>query len=231
MNLIKLLLVFSLFIAHELAATVSAGEPPSKLTLAVADDSQPAASKTPTPPEGFRWDKPVAGHASKVDSGWVLRNQSGRIWAGEGNRHRLLTLKPVVSGDALTIDVELQNASHRYEQSGLVLHHSDDAFVKFVVEHIDGKHYVVMGQEMGSNRKVLAKILIEGSRAELRLSLKEGQAIAQWRLPAAPDDAKWREASTANYPATKQWYFGLFSQDANPDKPGSALVRNVKLDR
>ena len=83
----------------------------------------------------------------------------------------------MVDGNAVTIDLELQNASHKYEQAGLVLHHNDDAFVKFVVEHIDGVHYVVMGREMDGKGQVLAKIPIEGSRAELRLKLQDGRLI------------------------------------------------------
>lgn len=194
-------------------------------------NTQRTEAKLVNPPQGFRWDKPVVGHATRDKAGLHLRNQAGRIWAGKGNRNRLLTKETVVNGDAVTVDLELRNALHKYEQAGLVLHQNDDAFVKFVVEHINGVHYVVMGRELEGKRKVLAKIEIMGSRADLRLRLKDGQVLAQWRPGGAADSAPWRDASTSAYPGEGVWHFGVFSQDANPDRPGSALVRKIELKR
>jgi regulation of enolase protein 1 (concanavalin A-like superfamily) len=206
-----------------------ASEKPN-IILVMADDQQKNNDRAIAhPPKGFRWDKPVPEDVVRDKAGLILRNQAGRIWAGEGNRNRLLTIEPVAPGAAVTIDLELQNASHKYEQAGLVLHRNDDTFVKFVVEHIDGVHYVVMGREIDGKRKVLAKIAIEGARADLRLQMRDGQAIAQWRPGDAADSAPWRDAGATIYPGEKRWRFGVFSQDANPDRPGSALIRKIEL--
>ena len=178
-------------------------------------------------PGGWHWDRPVPGHTRRIDDGLALTIDAGRVWAGKNSRNRLLSKNPAAPRSSATADVELVDPRNKYAQGGMLLHADDDAFVKLVVEHIDGLFYVVVGRELGKERRVLAKIKIPQARSGLRLRLEDGVLLAEYRLQAK---SPWKEAAKSEIPAHgKPWRFGIFTQDGNPKNPGTALVRNPRL--
>jgi hypothetical protein len=97
--------------------------------------------------------------------------------------------------------------------------------VKLVVEHIDGKHYVVMAIEAENKRKVLAKIEIDSSSAELGFRVDGSKVRGVWR----PDSSQeWKPASEAMLHRETDRFFAVFSQDADPNQPRHALVRSLR---
>lgn len=153
-----------------------------------------------------------------------LRTQPDRIWAGEGAKN-LLVANALCGGSAsAAADVALVDAVGKFEQCGLLVYVDDDTFVKLVVEHIEGLHYVVMGQEIQKQRKVLAKIEIPDSRARLRFEIEGGQVRGFWRVD---EDGGWKGAAVTQSPNAETQRFALFSQDGPRDVSGYAYVRSL----
>lgn len=100
-----------------------------------------------------------------------------------------------------------------------------NAFVKLVVEHIDGKHYVVMAWEKPNGRKVLAQVEIPQATARLKLEVDNRTVVGYWRLEKL---ASWKEAAKSDFPGDGEHRFGVFTQDGDPDRPRSALVRDLR---
>jgi len=187
-----------------------------------------SAEASVNPPAGWKWDRPVPEHAEQRDGAIELRTESGKIWAGEGNRNRLMTAEPVETGDTVTAEIELLDAVGKWEQCGLLLHQHDDAFVKLVVEHIDGMHYVVMAWERPNGRRVLAQIEIPQPRAQLKLEVGEDSVSGYWRLD---ESASWQRASESDFPGDGEHRFGIFTQDGDSDRPRWARVRDLRLEQ
>ena len=72
----------------------------------------------------------MPGHAVRRGDVFVLRTEPGRVWAGKGNMNRIAQKHPVEGKDAVVIEVELVNATGKYEQCGLLYHEDDEHFVK-----------------------------------------------------------------------------------------------------
>lgn len=176
-------------------------------------------------PEGWRWDHAVASHAKRDGDAIQLRTEAARIWAGTGNKNRIITKASVGDEAAVFAEIELVDAVGKWEQCGLLVYQHDDSFVKFVVEHIDGKHYVVMAIEAEGKREVLAKIEIDHSRAELSLKISGSKIQGVWRSESSQS---WKPAAEATLPREQQRYFAVFSQDGDPNRPRHALVRGLR---
>lgn len=197
----------------------SAGEP---TTPDAANDQR--SSLAPLP-DGWRWDRPVALHAQRQGDAIRLRTETARIWAGEGNENRIITDQPLGDTAKAFAEIELVDAVGKWEQCGLLVYQHDDSFVKLVVEHIDGKHYVVMAIEAEDKRKVLAKIEIVNARAQLSLHLNGSQVSGYWR---ANSTQPWDAASETELRREKARRFAVFSQDGDPANPRFALVRGLR---
>jgi hypothetical protein len=184
-----------------------------------------AADSLTVLPEGWQWDRPVAGHAQLQGEAIKLTTEVGRIWAGEGSKNRIITRQPIGDQARLFAEIELLDAVGKWEQCGLLVYQHDDSFVKLVVEHIDASHYVVMAWEVADRRKVLAKLEIPGARAELSLEVKGTTIRGSWR-----SDSKqpWNLAAETDLPRAQKRYFAIFSQDADPDRRRHALVRGLR---
>ena len=167
----------------------------------------------------------------KLEDGVLkLRTQQGRIWAGPkwegGVSKNLLVAKKHLgeSAEAVT-DIELVDAVNKWEQCGLLVYTNDDAFVKFIVEYIEGGHFVVMAWELGKKRKVVAKIPITSNRAQLRLMVDGDTVHGFWRLT---DEKTWHEAATCKFPVEPARRFGIFSQGGLREQKRWAFVRDLE---
>jgi len=118
--------------------TTSAGEPdePNNVGRQVDDLADL--------PGGWRWDRPVSGHAQRQGDAIRLRTEAARIWAGEGNENRIITEQPLGETASAFAEIELVDAVGKWEQCGLLVYQHDDSFVKLVSsEHYSTvMHYV-----------------------------------------------------------------------------------------
>jgi len=179
-------------------------------------------------PDGWRWDRAIANHARRDGDAIQLTTETGRIWAGKGSQNRIITKTPIGESAEAFADVELVEAAGKWEQCGLLVYQHDDSFVKLVVEHIDGKHYVVMAIEADSRRKVLAKIEIKNSRAELSFQVAGSRVRGVWRSDVSQT---WQQAAETMMNREKKRYFAVFSQDADPKQPRHALLRGLRYEQ
>ncbi|MCZ6674609.1 MAG: hypothetical protein O7C75_16900, partial [Verrucomicrobia bacterium] len=147
-----------------------------------------------------------------------------RIWAGERSKNLLLAKNPTGERALTLADVELVDAIGKWEQCGLLVYLNDDSFVKLVVEHIDGPHFVVMAQEFDKKRIVLAKIEIPGNRAQLRLEVDGDTVRGYWRLV---ENKSWHAAASTPSLDIETQRFGLFSQDGPREEKRFALIRQL----
>ena len=175
-------------------------------------------------PAGWRWDRPVEGHAKSEQGTLMLRTEKGRVWAGGGSQNRLQAVAPVGKHAEAFIDVELVDARGKWEQCGLLLHLDDDNFVKLVVEHIDGDHFVVAGFEFDQKRKVLAKIKIDGARAKLKLSVSERKVSAYYLA-----DGAWKNIAELTWTPDAARHFMVFSQDGAVEPARWAKIHDLRL--
>lgn len=179
-------------------------------------------------PDGWHWDRAVADRASRNGDVIQLTTETGRIWAGTGNQNRIITKAPIGEAADAFAEIELVDAAGKWEQCGLLVYQHDDSFVKLVVEHIDGKHYVVMAIEAGNKRKVVAKIEIDNSRAELGLHVDGSKVRGVWRSDSTKS---WKPASETTLRRENDRFFAVFSQDADPNRPRHALVRGLRYSK
>jgi hypothetical protein len=154
-----------------------------------------------------------------------FRTQPDRIWAGSGSRNLLVARKPFPEKAAAVADVELVEAINEFEQCGLLVYEHDDAFVKLILEHIDGLHYVVMAWEGKGEGKVIAKIEVPASRVELKYEVDGSQVTGFWRLPGKTD---WNKAAECASPTSNPPRFALFTQDGPREEKRWALVRKLE---
>ncbi len=175
-------------------------------------------------PAGWRWDRPVPAHAQRRGDAIQMRTEAGRIWAGEGSQNRIITKAPIGDVADASAEIELVDAVGKWEQCGLLVYQHDDSFVKLVVEHIDGEHFVVMAREIGKQREVLAKIEIPHAVALLRLRVNGTNVSGFWRS----DSQDWKSAAETELPREKSRHFAVFSQDGDADNPRHAMVRGLR---
>ena len=218
--MIRIVAIFALLITTACRLqTCEADEPAESDTLRALVDARVQL------PDGWRWDRPVPDHAKRHGDAIQLRTEAERIWAGEGNQNRIITKEPVGDGARAFAEIELVDAVGKWEQCGLLVYQHDDSFVKLVVEHIDGAHYVVMAIEAENKRKVLAKIEIAESRALLSLQVNGSKVVGVWRSDSGKP---WRKASETQLRREKTRHFAVFSQDGDPANPRYALVRDLR---
>jgi len=179
-------------------------------------------------PDGWRWDRPVCEHAKRVGDAIQLTTEAGRIWAGEGSQNRIITKEPVGDLAMVFAEIELVDAVNKWEQCGLLVYQHDDSFVKLVVEHIDGTHFVVMAIEAEDKRKVLAKIEIPDSHAQLSLQVNDSKVTGVWRSNSSQP---WKNAAETQLRREKTRHFAVFSQDGDPANPRYALARSLRQTR
>ena len=151
--MIRVAISFALFLTWACGWQIGSAGEPSKPDAA----TDQLDSLAPLP-DGWHWDRPVSDHAQRQGDAIRLRTEAARIWAGEGNENRIITDQPLADTAKVFAEIELVDAVGKWEQCGLLVYQHDDSFVKLVVEHIDGKHFVVMAIEAENKRKVLAKI-------------------------------------------------------------------------
>ena len=175
-------------------------------------------------PKGWKWDQSVAGKAARQGDAIRLDTVNGRIWAGEGNRNRIITESPIGDRATALANIELVDAAGKWEQCGLLAYHNDDSFVKLVLEHIDGKHHAIMAWEIDGKRKVLALLEIPTSRADLRMQVDGDTVRGFWRSDSSQT---WNPVAETEFAADQQRYFMVFAQDGDPARPRHALVRNL----
>jgi hypothetical protein len=216
--MIRVVMFFALFLTC--CSRLSAAGEPTEPDAA----NGPHDSLAPLP-DGWRWDRPVSDHAERQGDAIQLRTEAARIWAGEGNENRIITEEPIGDAARAFVEIELVNAVGKWEQCGLLVYQHDDSFVKLVVEHIDGKHYVVMAIEADNNRKVLAKIEIADSRAQLSLQMNGSHVSGFWRSNSSQP---WGSASETDLRRETTRHFAVFSQDGDPGNPRFALVRGLR---
>jgi len=188
------------------------------------------AGCTPTSIElenDWKWIRESSSEWSLEEGILKLRTQPDRIWAGEGSKNLLITKLPIGERAQAFADVELVNAIGKWEQCGLLVYQDDDHFVKLIVEHIDGPHFVVMAHELGGKRKVVTKTEIPSNRAQLRLEVEGDEVRGYWRLS---ESEPWQLASATPSPDIETRRFGLFSQDGPRDEKRYALVRQLSWD-
>ena len=188
------------------------------------------AACTPTPTaleEDWKWIRESSSEWSLEEGILKLRTQPDRIWAGEGSKNLLITKLPIGERAQAFADVELVDAIGKWEQCGLLVYQDDDHFVKLIVEHSDGPHFVVMAHELGGKRKVVTKTEIPVNRAQLRLEVEGDEVRGYWRLS---ESEPWQLASATPSPDLETRRFGLFSQDGPRDEERYALVRQLSLD-
>ena len=178
--------------------------------------------------EEWRWIREDAEEWKLADEGVLrIRTQPGRIWAEREEKAENLLVRraPVGTKGDIEITVKLVDPGNKYELAGLVLYVDDDRFVKFVVEYIDGETFVVMGREFaGEKRKVLAKTLIKGKGAQLRLEVEGDKVKGSWK-PADEKATEWTPAAEAEIPAELTRSFAIFTQDGPADEVRWAEVR------
>ena len=162
------------------------------------------------------------------DGSLRLRTQPGRIWAGNDARNILVRALSTGNGPpSIKATVTLEEPSKKYEQGGLLVYIDDDQFVKFVVEFIDGKYYVVLAREFAKKRKVLAKIEIKSGTARLRFEVKSGEVHGFYKTDLESSD--WLEAAQTELPSKRKRYFALFTQDGPADKTNWARFEDIEL--
>ena len=120
------------------------------------------------------------------------QNATRTNWGGEGNRNLLVAKQQIGPGGEAVADIALAGATGKFEQCGLLIYVHDELFVKQVVEHIDGHHYVVMAWEKTGRGQVIAKTKINQSRAQLRLRVSGDRVEGFWR-PAEMNRGKRRQ--------------------------------------
>jgi hypothetical protein len=131
------------------------------------------AKEIPEPlSEGWRWIREDSKSWRQRGGGMEIRAQKGRIWAGNDAKN-ILVHEPEFEpdGSRAEINVRLGLPKTIYEQGGLLRYAGDDDFVKLIVEHIEGRYYVVMAQESEGKRKVHAKVEIPAPAARLAMEV------------------------------------------------------------
>ena len=174
--------------------------------------------------QDWQWDRGVPEDRRWHDGVLQVKTQPGRIWGGDGNRNLLVAKQPIGRGGEAVADIELLDATGKFEQCGLLVYVHDDLFVKLVVEHIDGEHYVVMAWEKSGRGQVIAKTKISEPRAQLRLRVSGDQVQGFWRLA---EDEAWRAAASCEFSSQQPRKFALFSQDGEPDQRRWAVIREL----
>lgn len=196
--------------------------PVAFLFLSTAAHGQPAGPDELQ--QRWQWDRSVPEDRTWTDGALKIRTQPGRIWAGDGNRNLLIAKQPIGESGEAVADIELARAVGRWEQCGLLVYVDDDAFVKLVVEHIDGKHYVVMAWERPDGRRVIAKKEITDNRAQLRLRVAGDAVRGSWRLTGSD---RWQPAAQHEFASERPRKFALFSQDGDPQQRRWAIIRRL----
>jgi len=82
-----------------------------------------------------------------------------------------------------------------------------------------------MAIEAENSRQVLAKIEIDGARAQLSLRVSGSRVSGVWRYHS---DQPWRLASETDLRREQARHFAIFSQDGDPANPRYALVRGLR---
>jgi endonuclease/exonuclease/phosphatase family metal-dependent hydrolase len=221
-------------LAFALAAIAALASAPAR---SAAQDAPPAAAPPPSrgfaeafdadPGDGWRWVRESPGGWRVRDGALELRAQKGRVWSGNDATNILVLDRPA-DGLATSVDVDLGKPESKWEQGGLLAYRSDDAFVKLVVEHIDGKFFVVLAREADGANCVFAQIEIPGPSARLRLELRGESAHASYRL--APE-ADWQDAGDCPLDGAAGGSFALFTQDGSDSEVRWVRFDNLEVGR
>lgn len=159
--------------------------------------------------DGWQWVREDAKEWRVRDKHLEVRCQPGRIWGGNDAKNVLLA--PPLKADEMAASVSVAHKpSEKYEQAGPLWYVDDDNFVKLISEHIDGKMYVVIAREQQGKGTVVGKLEVPRADFQLRLVVKSGRVVGQWRLESGDP---WSEAGACDFTAKGQPRFGLFTQN------------------
>ncbi|MCB1100467.1 MAG: hypothetical protein KDN22_33190 [Verrucomicrobiae bacterium] len=162
---------------------------------------------------GWRWVREDPESWRVRAGGLELRAQKGRIWSGNDARNVMLFKPDFGIGEGTAeVSVRLNLPKSIYEQGGLLRYADDDNFVKLIVEHIEGRYYVVMAQEIAGKGKVHAKVPIPAPSARLAIQVTGDEVRGHYwntrsRAWAEVGKCKMNNASGAD--------FGVSTQDGS----------------
>lgn len=183
---------------------------------------------TEVPGDSWRWVREDPAGWRVRAGGLELRAQKGRVWGGNGARNILLHSPDPAPRERAEVCVRLDLPTNLYEQGGLLRYVGDDDFVKLIVEHIDGRYFVVMAQEIDGKGKVHAKIEIPGPAARLAMQATDGQLHCHYWIPTL--DA-WADAGATTMPADDTARFGLFTQDGSDEESRWVRFEDFRIRR
>ena len=191
---------------------VATPEPPDHINF-----SFNFAKEIPEPlDDAWRWIREDSGSWRHRAGGLELRAQKGRIWAGNDAKN-ILVHDPAFEpdGSRAEVSVRLGLPETIYEQGGLLRYAGDDDFVKLIVEHIEGRYYVVMAQETGENRKVHAKVEIPAPTARLAMEVDGSSVRCQFWTARANS---WFDAGHCVMEGAGKADYALFTQDGSDEE-------------
>ena len=162
---------------------------------------------------GWRWVREDPAGWRVRAGGLELRAQKGRIWSGNDARNVMLFVPESGIGEGTAeVSVRLDLPKSIYEQGGLLRYADDDNFVKLIVEHIEGKYYVVMAQEIAGTGKVHAKVPIPAPSARLAMKITGNEVRGHyWNTRTQT----WAETGKCTMDNAQGADFGVFTQDGS----------------
>ncbi len=150
------------------------------------------------PGGGWRWLRENPDGWRVGGGGLQVLVEPGNMWgAANDARNVMLMAVPEALREAAEVRVTVAHAPEkRWEQANLVWFYGEGAMVKLGLELEHGVRNIVMGREEGDRTRTVAVIPFEGSEAELRFRVGDGEIAGAFRSPGG----EWREAGSCALP-------------------------------